>query len=191
MAKCSGLVLLLLIALLVQPTPARADHQRDCDRTPSGECKVGVAGEAGRRCLRLVRARGGISATINPRTRQFRGGTDGPDNDVVWPSEVYCAFGGDDRVVDAWSDGPGSGAVVYLGGGNDQIDTAGRRTVTYAGAGNDVVESIDEGAIVFGGRGDDAAVVNRGVFVGGKGVDTVLLPESSPGTCIGVENCTL
>jgi Ca2+-binding RTX toxin-like protein len=170
----------------VAGTPASAEHVRECDRRGSNSrCAVGVDGAAGARCLLLVRAAGGINSEVNPSTRQFRGGTDGDDvESAVWPSEVYCGFGGNDTVQFLEGDFS-DGGIFYGGPGDDDVYVNSRNAVFHGGAGNEYVES--NSGLYFGGDGDDRALENHGAFDGGPGTDSILLPQFSTGTCTQVE----
>ena len=158
-------------------------------------------GEAGARCMRLVRETIGFSADMNPGNTTFRGGTEGPDVvttvDDVDPNVVFCGFGGDDylsRNYGVFIGGAGDDTARYNHGtfyGGDGDDRVEYQLGTFNGeAGNDLVEYNESGvfnggdgndavyenlwnSVVNGGPGDDWVDVNEGTFNGGPGNDTV------------------
>ncbi|MBK2126214.1 pilin [Fangia hongkongensis] len=71
--------------------------------------------------------------------------------------------------------GRNGGAIVYLGDGDDQIDTRGADDIVYAGGGNDIIELGTYFDNIDAGSGDD--IVNGGwgfdIIYGGSGADTI------------------
>ena len=129
-----------------------------------------AADDARGRCIGEAARAGLIGSEANPGNTNFVGGTEGNDNftgRATAGPDVFCGFGGDDRIStldagDAFLGGAGDDEVVFLDGGTFD-----------GGAGNDFV-SIQFGGTFNGGEGDDRVADQLGgTFDGGAGNDTV------------------
>jgi hypothetical protein len=154
------------------------------------------------RCL--AEAAKTLGKGFKPANYTFHGGTDEVADDFsaanTTVADVFCGFGGDDRIErleagDIFLGGEGADVIpnnnsgTFNGGeGNDSVNLnvgtfnggAGTDFVTHnhaAGtfngeAGNDSVLSINEGTF-NGGEGNDSVNFNHGTFNGGAGTDSV------------------
>jgi hypothetical protein len=104
-----------------------------------------------------------LGSSFNPSNYTFHGGSDVIDTFDVQATEgndVFCGFGGDDR-----------------------IDTLEAGDIFLGGAGDDFV--LNTTGTFNGGDGIDTVGINNGTFNGGEGNDTVL--RSNTGTTTNVE----
>ena len=149
------------------------------------QAKPTTNGKAGVQCMTLAIQT--LGPGFNPNNYNFIGGTAGNDNltgQATEGSDVFCGFGGDDRIAGIYT--PLAAGDIFLGGaGNDYVTT--NYGTFYGGAGDD---SVGYNLGTFnGGDGNDYVYDNEGrnaTFNGGDGIDSVT--SINTGTTDSVEN---
>jgi len=117
-----------------------------------------ISDKADAQCAKLaIRT---LGTSFNPSNYAFHGGTEGNDDvirsDVTDGPDLFCGFGGVDR-IDTIAEGD-----VFLGGADNDFVTRNNGTF-YGEAGDDVV-GFNNGTF-YGGAGDDLVSFNFGTFV--------------------------
>ena len=115
-----------------------------------------------------------LGPSVNPANYTFIGGTEGNDafdSQATSGNDVFCGFGGHDRIGIFEVTGTLDQGDIFLGGAGGDSVLARNEGTFYGGDGDDSVDT--NYGTFYGEAGNDSVVANGGTFNGGADTDSV------------------